>query len=365
MRRPGWAIGTRLLVAQAMVLVAAIATAGSIATIVGPSLFHAHLLEASENPEPEEVRHVEEAFRAANAISLGVAMAAATAIALVVSWYLTRRFQSPLNALTRAASAVTKGDYGAQVRVDAAAGPEIAQLAGAFNSMAAQLAHTEETRRRLLSDLAHELRTPIATLSAYLDGLEDGVAVWDGATRSVLADQVARLARLARDIDDVSRAEEGRVPLELAPVGIGQLIDAAVLAHAESFSSMEINLTVAPGPDVSVTGDRVRLLQVLANVLDNARRHTQPRGSVTLAWSRDHDGVAITISDDGDGIPTEQLSHVFERFYRGDSARDREHQGSGIGLTLSKGIVEAHGGEMSVESAGAGFGTAFRIRLPL
>lgn len=358
-----WRIGTRLLLAQALVLVAAIATAAVIAALVGPPIFHEHMLQADHTPDPSERMHVEEAYRAASAISLGLAVATALVIALAVSWYLTRRFQGPLTTLTRAAAQMARGRYDVRVPVGAA-GPELDSLAATFNSMADQLARTEDTRRRLLSDLAHEMRTPVATLAAYLEGLEDGVATWNDDTRALLANQVQRLSRLAGDIDAVSRAEEGRLELELGAVAIADLVDTAVRGQRVAYGAKGVRLAIEGGPTVSVEADETRLLQVVTNLLDNARRHTQPGGRVSVNWQHRNQVVALRITDTGDGIPAEQLPHVFERFYRGDSARDREERGSGIGLTISRAIAEAHQGSLEADSRGPGRGSTFTLALP-
>lgn len=363
MKRPTWSIGTRLLLAQAMVLIAGFATAGLVASLVGPVLFHDHMLATDHTPTAAELQHVENAYQIASATSLGLALAAASGAALLVSWYLTRRFQTPLVSLTRAAAHVSTGRYDVRVPADGA-GPEIDSLATAFNTMAAQLQHIEDTRRSLLSDLAHELRTPIATLNAYLEGVHDGVTPWNPSTQHILEDQVDRLTRLADDIDAVSRAQERRFLLDRTTVNVDELVAAAILARTTGFQKKAVRLTNAGGPCSTVTVDRTRLLQVLSNLLDNALRHTPPGGLVTLAWHEDHGGVALSVVDTGDGIPAGQLGHVFERFYRGDTARDREHHGSGIGLTISKAIIEAHDGRLDVWSDGPGAGATFRLTLP-
>ena len=363
MTRPNPTIGTRLLLAQALVLLAAVATAGIITAVVGPPIFHQHMLRADHPPDPSERMHVEEAYRTTSLLSLGIAVAASALFALVISWYLTRRFQQPLVALTDAAARVSEGHYDTSVP-PAGAGPELDDLATAFNTMAAALAHTEDTRRRLLSDLSHELRTPVATLTAYLEGIHDGVTPWNDATRQVLADQVDRLAHLARDLDAVSRAEEGRLALELAPVSIGELVGAAVRAQEDSYGAKGVHLTLTPADDVRVPADRSRVLQVLGNLLDNARRHTPAGGAVTITWQQAHHGVTISVRDTGEGITAEQLPHIFERFYRGDTARDRERQGSGIGLTISRAIADMHGGHLRARSDGPGTGATFTLDLP-
>lgn len=357
-----WRIGTRLLLAQGLVLLAAVTTAAAIAAIIGPPLFHQHMLEADRSPNRSELDHVERAYRAVNLLSLGISLPAAILLALAVSWYLTRRFQAPLTTLRGAAADVAQGHYGTLVQVGAA-GPELEALADAFNTMSTRLASTEETRRRLLSDLAHELRTPTATLHAYLEGLDDGVREWDQPTRRVLADQVARLTRLADDLDGVSRAEEGRLAFAPERVDVADLIAAAVGAVGTAYDDKRVHLKGAELHAAAFV-DRTRLLQVLTNLLDNALRHTPPGGSVTIDAQHVHDQVVIAITDTGEGIPPSQLPHIFERFYRGDTARDRDGRGSGIGLTISRAIVEAHGGHLTARSDGPGFGATFTVEVP-
>lgn len=363
MRRSKWRIGTRLLIAQALVLLATVVTAWVIAAIVGPPLFHEHMLRADHPPDPSELDHVEAAFRMASAIALGIAVSAAAVIALAATWYLARRFQRPLAELTAAAERVSEGRFDTRMSATGA-GPELDAVGAAFNTMAAQLEHTEDTRRRLLSDVAHELRTPLATLTAYVEGLDDGVTVWNPASHAVLRDQVARLSRLANDIAAVSRAEEGRLELELAPVAVVDLVGAAVEAQRDGYVAQDISLNVEAGAGATVAVDRTRMLQVLDNLLDNAKRHTRPSGHVTISWHVVHGEVAISIADDGEGIPSAQLPHVFERFYRGDTARVHDRQGSGIGLTISRAIVQAHRGHITAESDGPGSGTRFMVSLP-
>lgn len=362
--RRTWGLGTRLVLAQSIVLIGAILTAGLIAAVVGPPLFHEHMLRAGLNPGSAQLRHVEEAQRIANLISLGIAIAIAAILAIAVSWYLTRRLQRPLHELTQAAAAVSSGDYGARVPPNRAT-PEFDRLADAFNSMADQLASTEDTRRRLLSDLAHELRTPVATLAAYLEGIEDGVTPWDAASQRTLSDQVDRLRRLADDLSAVSRAEEDQLGLQLAPVSVAELTIAATVAQHDAFAAKGVQLTSVGEGDPIVEGDRQRLLQVLTNLLDNALRHTPDGGSTTVTWQASREGGArIEVTDTGEGIAADQLPHVFERFYRGDGARTREQQGSGIGLTISQAIIRAHGGSLAAASPGPGRGSTFTLTLP-
>jgi signal transduction histidine kinase len=294
-----------------------------------------------------------------------VAVLAALFVAVLVSAYATARIVRPVNSLARAAEQVASGQY--EVRVSAPGlGSEFSRLAGAFNAMAGRLEAVEGTRRRLLADLAHEMRTPVATLDAYLEALEDGVATLDTETAGILRAQTVRLTRLAEDVAAVSRAEERQLELHTEPTDPHELVSAAVAAASDRFAAKGVALLAHPAHDVArVVVDRERIGQVLGNLLDNALRHTPTGGTVTVA-SRPGEGdlVALTVTDTGDGIPAEHLAHVFERFYRVDASRDRAHGGSGIGLAIAKALVEAHGGRITVTSPGPGGGSTFTVLLP-
>lgn len=357
-------LGLRLLLAQALVLVATVGTAVVVAMVVGPPLFHQHMLEAGNTASSPEVVHIEQAFIDASAVSLGVALVIALACAFAVTWYLGRRLARPLTAMTTAARELSLGSYATRVQ-PTGAGPELDTLAASFNSMAERLERIEDTRRQLLSDLAHEMRTPLATLNVYVEGLQEGVASWDAETSRVVTAQIERLTRLAEDIDDVSRAEEGRIALDLERRPVSELLEGARDLAQAAYAVKGVRLVVDPGaPAAWVRVDRQRMGQVLGNLLSNALRHTPADGTVTMSARADGHRVVIDVADTGEGIAGDQLPHVFERFYRGDSARDRDHGGSGIGLTISKAIVEAHRGTIEVRSDGVGAGSTFRVSLP-
>jgi signal transduction histidine kinase len=208
------------------------------------------------------------------------------------------------------------------------------------------------------------MRTPLATLEAHLEALQDGVRRLDEATFDVLAGSTERLRRLANDIGAVSRAQEGELEIHLEPADPGDLVEAATGACADRYRDKGVALTTDLGADVSVLADPSRMGQVLANLLDNALRHTPAGGSVRVSCRRTVRGVEIEVADSGEGIEPAHLSHVFDRFYRADPARNSRHGGSGIGLTISKALVEAQGGELFARSDGPGLGASFTIHLP-
>jgi len=364
--RRGAGLAGRLLVAQTLVLLTGVLTAWLIAANVGPTLFHRHLTMANVGATSAQIAHAEKAYQSANTISLSLALLAALVAALAVSVYQTRRIGQSVATIADAASKVAGGHY--DIRVPGPGlGPEFDALASAFNQMAGRLGSVERTRLGLLADLGHEMRTPVATLEAYLEALEDGVATLDAATAELLRSQTRRLARLSEDIGTVSRTEEGQVRLDLRPEHPEALVTAAVDSVAEAYETKGVRLVtdIAPGlPELSL--DPERMGQVLGNLLDNALRHTPTGGTVTISatLSSGTDGVALSVADTGEGIPAEHLTHVFERFYRVDPGRDRAHGGSGIGLAIAKALVEAHGGQLTATSPGTGHGSTFRVLLP-
>lgn len=376
MRRSDPGLAVRLLAAQLVVAVAAIFTAWVVATAIGPSIFHDHLTRVAPDASSEKtMTHAEQAYREANTLAVGAGLLGALLVAVCASLWVTRRVAGPVSALARAAEDVADGRYAVHVP-RAGLGREFDMLAGSFVTMAARLDGVEATRRRLLGDLAHEMRTPVATLDAYLEGIEDGVATLDPATIGMLRSQTRRLARLSEDVASVSRAEEHQLDLHTVLVSPAHLVSAAAAAAADRYAAAGVALRtqVPPGlPEVDVDLDR--LGQVLGNLLDNALRHTPAGGAVTIACTPvtfDETGggastgaVQLTVTDTGAGISPAHLPHVFERFYRVDAARDRAHGGSGIGLAIVKAVVEAHGGRVTARSPGPGAGATFQIVLPV
>lgn len=360
-RRRGFA--ARLMVAQALVLGAGGLTTWIVASALGPGVFREHVARSGDSLSPGERVHIEEAFGSALLLSVAVASAAAVAAALLASWYLSRRVQRSIGTLTEAAAEISAGRL--QTRVPATGlGTEFDALAEGYNALAGRLETTETTRRRLLSDLAHEMRTPLATVEAHLEAVEDGVRALDDSTLAVIRSSNERLRRLAEDISAVSRAEEGTLGIDRRDVSADTIARVAAAAAHDRYAAKGVELRMADLEPVRVWADPDRIGQVLTNLLDNALRHTPPGGAVTIACRGDGQGAEYVVADTGTGIAVEHLPHVFDRFYRVDTARDRGHGGSGIGLSIAKALVEAHGGRIAVTSPGPGGGAEFSVRLP-
>lgn len=355
----------RLLGAQTLVLLAGAATSWVVASVVAPGIFHTHLQSAGVAHTAAETLHVERAFNDSLIIALGVALVASVLMALGVTGYFTRRVQRSTAAVAESAADIASGQYGARVP-SPGLGSEFDLLATTINELAERLGAVETTRRRILADLAHEMRTPLASIEAHLEAVEDGLRDLDDATLSVLHEGTQRLQRLAEDISAVSRAEEGQLESRPVPTMPGALLESAAAVAQDAFDAKGVALVLDTGTTAGpVLVDPQRVAQVLGNLLDNALRHTASGGTVKLtARMPDPRWVQLEVRDTGEGIDPAHLPHVFERFYRADPARGRARGGSGIGLTISRALVEAHGGGLSVASAGLGQGATFTVRLP-
>ena len=353
--------------AHALVVAIGALTVAGTATVVAPALFRHHLSEAGLTTVSAR-RHAEEAFAFSLAASLTVATVTALVAGAVASWVLVRRVSEPVARLARAADDVAAGRFTVDLPATTPS-VELQRLSEAFARMASRLADTDDSRSRLLSDLSHELRTPLATLSAYIDGLQDGVLPCEPESFDTMRVQVSRLTRLSIDVREAAAAQEEALDLHSQDVDLTAVANEAIKAAAPGFAARGVALTCSgPRTGAYVLGDPQRLAQVLANLLANALRHTPARGHVVLAVQavQAHDThVRILVSDDGKGIPPDQLEAVFNRFHRVDPARvASDGSGSGLGLTIARAIVASHNGTLVAHSLGKGAGTTVTLTLP-
>ncbi len=363
MSAPRFGMRRRLLLAQTLVLLAGGVTTWVVASVVGPPLFREHLHRAGVAHDSNEQFHAEQAYQHATALSIAVAITVAALTAFVVTAYLSRRLQRSIAELSAAASAVAEGDYDIRV-APPQLGDEFDELAVAFNRMAGRLQSVESTRRQLFGDLAHEIRTPVSVLEAYLEAVEDGVKTLDPQTIAMLREQAGRLVRFSADAAALAQAEESHAAIRPGWIDAAELVGTVSAAVADRYAAKGVELQTDGDPG-QLWADRQRLSQVLSNLLDNALRHTGVGGHVRLTATRRGTDVVFTVADDGEGISAEHLPHVFERFYRADSARDRGRGGSGLGLAIARALTEAHDGHIVVASRGPGHGTTFTVSVPM
>jgi len=308
---------------------------------------------------------LETAYRQALTSSLLWASGASLVASAAVALFVTRRIVRPMRAATRASSRIAAGSY--HDRLDAEAPGELGELAEAFNAMASTLERSEARRVQLLGDVAHEFRTPLSNLKGYLEGLEDGVFDADAATLSACTRQVTRLGRLVDDLSLLSRVETGQMDLAPSRLAVRDVLTDAAQAFGGRFERKGVKLELDPPSSAeTIVADPLRTAQVASNLLANALRHTPEGGRVTLSARRlpNEETVRFEVRDEGEGIAPEHLPRIFDRFYRADrSRRHAEGDGSGIGLTLVKELVERQGGQVGVDSV-AGEGARFWFTLP-
>lgn len=291
---------------------------------------------------------------------VAAAAVGALALALVVSWFVTRRLAAPVVRVAATARALAAGDRTARTRIDAPG--ELGDLARAFDAMADDVGRAEQARHRLAADVAHELRTPLASLQAGLEELRDGYADPSARRLASLHDQAVRLGRVVGDLGELAEAESARLSLRLAEVDLTALAVAAVAEREAELRAAGLTVRTATGPaPLLVRADADRLHQALGNLLGNTARHCRPGDTVTVTTSATPAEALVQVADTGPGIPADELPHVFDRLWRG--ARTRAEGGSGIGLAVVKELVTAHGGTVAAAS-GPGGGTRMTLRLP-
>lgn len=297
------------------------------------------------------------------AVTAGLASALA---ALLLALLLVRLLTQPLERLSSAAQRIAAGDLTA--RMPPAGSAEFAALAATFNQMAGALQEQEETRRRSAADIAHELRTPLSAIQATVEGMQDGVLPVDAESLDALHGQALQLNRLVEDLRTLAHTEAGQLTLRRDKLDLVDLCvrqAAALRPHAVAHGvTLAVN---APAGALYVAGDAQRLSQVLANLLDNALHYAPQGGRVEMSVARQGGAARICVVDDGPGVAVEDLPHIFDRFYRAGAARSRRSGGAGLGLAIARGIVQAHGGTLWVESPprGVACGAAFVLDLPL
>ncbi|RJP54646.1 MAG: HAMP domain-containing protein [Anaerolineaceae bacterium] len=306
-----------------------------------------------------------EDFRSGVNEALGVAALAAVIVAVGVSFLLSRGVVAPLREMTSASRRIAEGKYDERVAVKSA--DELGQLGESFNQMAAQLEQVEAMRRQLIGDVSHELRTPLTAIKGSMEGLMDGVLPADVETYQQIHAEADRLSRLVDDLQELSRVEAHAYPLDVSEVDLSALVATTIKRLTPNARAKRITLTFdGPRQLPRLLADEDRLGQVLTNLTANGIQYTPEGGAVTISAEHKNNEIQITVTDTGVGIPPEHLAHIFTRFYRVDKSRSRASGGgSGIGLTIARHLVEAHGGKIWAESEGEGKGSRFVFTLPV
>jgi signal transduction histidine kinase len=286
----------------------------------------------------------------------------ATLFGVLMAIAIARWISVPVERLTAAARRMESGDLA--VRVEPAGGAELAELAHGFNAMAAALDRNEEQRRRMVSDVAHELRAPLTNIRCELESMQDGLTSPTPERIASLHEETMHLAHIVDDLQDLALAEAGRLEIDAQPVAIAALARRATAGMETRARERGVILRCDGGDDVIVLADARRTVQILTNLLANAVAHMEKPGEVRIAWEQGGNEAIIRVIDSGTGIPADEIPRIFERFYRVDVSRSRATGGAGLGLPIVRQLVAAHGGRVWAESE-VGAGSVFSFTLPL
>jgi histidine kinase len=309
-------------------------------------------------------------FRSAVNEALSISTFAAVVSAIVVSIFVSRQVVTPIREMMIASRYIAAGHYDERVHVPGDPSKdeldELSQLAVSFNQMATKLEQVESMRSQLIGDVSHELRTPLTAIKGSMEGLMDGVLPEDNETYMRIYREADRLQRLVNDLQELSRVDAGAYELELSSVDLIKIITAVVKRLEMQFEEKGVRIEIDVPDDLPpLQADVDRIGQVLLNLIGNALQYTPSGGRVNVSVARHDREIIVSVSDTGIGISPDHLEDIFTRFYRVDKSRSRTGGGSGIGLTIAKYLVEAHGGRIWVESDGLDLGSKFTFSLPV
>jgi signal transduction histidine kinase len=291
-------------------------------------------------------------------VSIG---AVAIALSIFVGFLLARRLSSPILNTVEATKQIADGNYSIRLK-EKSNTKELDLLTGSINHLAASLQNLEMLRKQLTADVAHELRTPISILQAHIEAMIDGI--WEPTPERLQScyDETGRIGKLVKDLENLAKIESDKLKLEKAEINLHELIHKMIISFESNLKNKNLAAEVK-GPDITVYADPDRIKQVVVNLLSNAIKYSSSEGIILFETIDEDEFSGFRITDQGIGIPEEELPYIFERFYRADKSRNRLTGGSGIGLTIVKSIIEAHGGSVRVESK-VNKGSCFTVLLP-
>ena len=359
-------LATKIFVSYVAIILVGVAVLIGTARLVTPSALDRHMMTMIGMPGMMGGAldaDLQENFRAAVNEIVVYATLAALFAALVASMFVSRQIVNPIQRMMRASQRIAAGDYHERVQEDSH--DELGELAHSFNRMARALEKTEQRRLELIGNVAHELRTPLTGIHVLMEGLIDGLVPGDLSTYVDMQREVARLQRLVDDLQQLSRAEAGQLRFDFQSIDPSKLLRDAADRLRPQFEDKDVRLSLhVPATLPEVRADPDRLTQVVFNLLGNALQYTEKGGEVSIRVADETEHLRVTVIDTGIGIAPDDLPYVFERFYRVDKSRSRAGGGSGIGLTIARHIVEAHGGVIEASSSGKGQGSTFTFTMP-
>ncbi|MFN2176614.1 MAG: sensor histidine kinase [Anaerolineales bacterium] len=369
-------LGVKLFLSYLIVILVGVIALATTVEFTAPSAFDRHLAAMSSmmsNMIKETTLNLEEDlfenYRSAVTESMAIAAGIAAAVAVLVSVLITQQVIAPVRHMMEASQRIAEGYYDERVQVRGDLSKqdqdELSLLALSFNQMATSLQQTEEIRMRMIADVAHELRTPLTTIKGTMEALIDEVVQPEKEIFYQIHTEAGRLQNLVKDLQELSRIEAGAYELNIQPLPVSELLDMTIprlsIQYNEKNVILEINLS---SDQFVVNSDPDRTVQILINLLGNALQYTPEGGRVKLNIKKQDREILFSVIDTGIGFTAEHKPHLFKRFYRVDKSRSRIGGGSGIGLTISKYLVEKQGGQIWAESPGLDKGSTFSFTLP-
>jgi two-component system sensor histidine kinase BaeS len=313
-------------------------------------------------PRPSIIDMVDQRFHEQQKWAGWLVALLATMLSAIVAWLLARGLLSPVKRLANATARLADGDY--KTRVESKRNDELGRLVDDFNRLGNALEKQESSRRNFMADVSHELRTPLAVLKGELEALQDGMRPLTPQTIQSLQAEVAILGKLVNDLHDLSLADVGGLAYHCREVGLSKLVGDCLDAFRERLASRNLRVETQMREGVKVHGDPDRLAQLVNNLLENTVRYTDDGGKVVISLRAESGKTVLDLHDTAPAVPEESLPRIFERLYRVESSRNREGGGSGLGLSICRSVVEAHGGTIVAKASSLG-GLWIEVRLPL
>ena len=323
---------------------------GMIVEVNQPNLVSIQAISASDTQEDQLIQTDPPISNIVNQVVKSIAIIGILSImtSIAIIWIISRRTLNPITNIVNTSKYLSKGDF--TKRIDQSVSGELSEIVTAFNYMASELQKLDEQRKIMIADIAHELRTPMTNLKGYIEGWSDGIIKPDNETLKILDYQVNTLSKIIDDLSTLSLAESGMLSLSISEFGLNNKISEIINNFRLRSESQNINIINNITPDITINYDPQRFTQIVTNILNNSILATDDGGIISFSTSTNNNNLLLKISDNGTGIPKDELPYIFDRFYRTDKSRNRQSGGSGLGLSIVKYLIESHNGTIKINS---------------
>ena len=323
---------------------------GMIVEVNQPNLVSIQAIAASDTQEDQLIQTDPPISNIVNQVVKSIAIIGILSIitSIAIIWIISRRTLNPITNIVNTSKYLSKGDF--TKRIDQSVSGELSEIVTAFNYMASELQKLDEQRKIMIADIAHELRTPMTNLKGYIEGWSDGIIKPDNETLKILDYQVNTLSKIIDDLSTLSLAESGMLSLNISEFELNNKISEIINNFKLRSQSQNININNNITPDITINYDPQRFTQIVTNILNNSILATDDGGIISFSTSTNNNNLLLKISDNGTGIPKDELPYIFDRFYRTDKSRNRQSGGSGLGLSIVKYLIESHNGTIKINS---------------